>query len=85
MTEYIYRVLYRVKDEFWPSHLDPRMNDWRVLNGRSYSSLPTIKGLITQDKRYETSGYPDWIPKHEYRPQRYPMVQQWEEFDDKGI
>lgn len=85
MTDYIYRVLYRTKPEFWPAHRNPAENKWKVLNGRSYSNLPTVKGLITGDKRYETSGYPDWTPKHEYDIQRYPMTQQWEHIDVQGI
>jgi hypothetical protein len=76
MTEYLYRVVYKVKDEHWPIDQDPAKNKWVCVNNRSYSTLPIAKGIKTMaEKNY-------WHKKHKLKIQRYPLTQEWEDVDD---
>lgn len=89
MTDYLYRILYKVKDDQWPAWRDPAENTWSVLNNRSYSTLPTAKGVRSNDKRQERVNYrfdDQGIyvsdEKYDYKLQRFPMTQEWEDIDD---
>lgn len=87
MTVYLYRILFRILPEHWPAHRDPAENTWSVLNNRSYNTLSTAKGVKTNDERHERTNY-HWDngiyvsdTKYEYRFQRYPLTQEWEDID----
>lgn len=74
--QYMYRLLWRTKGEFWPVDRDPAKNVWRVVNHKSYSTLPTAKGVRTRELDLQ------WNHEHEYKIQRYPLTQEWEDIDD---
>lgn len=90
MIEYLYRILYRTHPAEWPKHLDPNDNKWNVLNNRSYSTLSTAKGVKSNDERRErtnyywdqATGYRMSKSRYEYRIQRYPLTQEWEDVND---
>lgn len=80
MTEYLYRVVQRVKPDFWPPHKDPALNVWAVVNNRSYNTLSVVKGLKTREENF----YSDWANDGglEFKLQRFPMTQQWEDVNE---
>lgn len=80
MTEYLYRVVRRVKSDSWPPHKDPALNVWSVVNNRSYNTLPIAKGIRSREYRY----YDDYGNDAglEFKIQRFPMTQEWQDVDD---
>lgn len=74
--QYLYRLLWRWKAECWPVTHDPAKNVWRVVSNKSYSTLPTTKGVRTREQAAR------WNRNYEYKIQRYPLTQEWEDIDD---
>lgn len=90
MTKYIYRILYRLRPEH---RIKPIDDGWQVLNNRSYNTLPTAQGVMTNHDRQHRSGgkwrshptkdgdYWHTDPLYEYKLQKFPMTQEWEDID----
>jgi len=77
VTEYLYRVVWRVKFDVWGYNQDPALNVWQTINNRSYKTLSIAKGIRTSVMNNP------WHKDHEIKIQRYPLTQQWE--DVNGI
>lgn len=73
-----YRVVYRIKREYWQR---PEDQEWRLYisqanpSGRSYQNESAVKGIVTKENEYamRTGG------KYEYKAQKYPLTQEWED------
>jgi hypothetical protein len=69
MTNYIYRIVYRVKEDRWDWKKDPALNVWKPCNTRPYTSSTAAKGITTRNNN-DHSGL-------EFRYQRLP-ADNWE-------
>lgn len=74
MTEYIYRVVYRTKEEHWPWTKDPAENVWRIYGSygagdRPYTKAGSAKSRATQANNRNI--------KLEFKVQRLP-ADNWE-------
>lgn len=56
MADYVYRVVYRVKEDYWPLRQDPAENVWKVwqtsTNGRPYLTATPAKSIATRNNNY---------------------------------
>lgn len=69
-----FRVVYRLRREFWTL---PRHEEWEVYctkgnpMGRPYTNAQAVKGIVSTNNNADL--------KHEYKAQRFPLTQQWED------
>jgi hypothetical protein len=82
MLTYQYRIVHRLKSEHWQK---PRDAEWTVWHsstnpsGRPYQNLSGIKAAVT---RMNSDNTHPWQRKFEYKIQRFPLTQEWEDIDD---
>lgn len=76
MTEYLYRVVYRLKQPYWKAKED---SEWKTYcsstnpSGRPYRNARAVKGIV--------SGYSGQM-KLEFKAQCFPLTQEWEDLDE---
>lgn len=82
MTEYLYRVVSKTRDERWPDYLDPAENKWRVYTSsanksRPYTSVSVARSIVTRENNYQRNSNGHLV----YKVQRM-LITDWE--DDPG-
>jgi hypothetical protein len=74
MTEYLYRVVYRVKEDRWDWKKDPSLNVWQVwvtqTGRRPYITVRPAKSICTRENNKNT--------RYEFKVQRLP-ADNWED------
>lgn len=81
--EYLYRVVYRIKPEFWGVGEDHNDHPWLQYitasnpAGRPYTTSQGVKGIVSTEN--------NWSKRHngkyEFKAQRFPLTQEWEDLD----
>lgn len=76
--DYLYRVVYRKKREFWET---PDDENWQIYissgnpTGRPYKNAGAVRGIVSTENNYsiKVNG------EYEYKAQRFPLTQEWED------
>jgi hypothetical protein len=75
--KYLYRVVYRLKPEYWDISETENDHPWETYisstnpSGRPYMNAAPVKGIVTSET------YPG--ARYEYKPQKFPLTQEWED------
>jgi hypothetical protein len=74
MTDYQYRVVYRLKQEHWVHRDDDKWRVWHSAtnpSGRPYQNAGAVKTIVTSKTNKSD--------RYEYKAQRFPLTQEWED------
>lgn len=75
--KYLYRVVCRLRPEFWDVDKTEKDYPWQTYisssnpAGRPYTNAQAVRGIV--------SSYNNADLKYEYKPQRFPLTQEWED------
>jgi hypothetical protein len=76
--DYNYRVVYRRKRQYWRS---PEDKEWKLYltqgnpRGRPYTNARAVKGIVSTENNYQERINGEL----EFKAQRFPLTQQWED------
>jgi hypothetical protein len=76
--DYQYRVVYRLRREFWTKTEDEQ---WRTYStkgnpaARPYTNAQAVKGIVTAENNFSHRSK----GQYEFKAQRFPLTQEWED------